>query len=221
MRAYLLPAAILLLSAQTLAFADASEEIVKIAKSNGAVQCQAGHVGLLEMQADLSAHQVRVLSRACGVDGLMHIASCGAEAGELNIFTIAKSDFAKSQALGFQALSDWPDAAETPCKDSTEAARDTIPNALNISIGGIGPGVDASSYRKVRRLIGVGVTRGILDRFVIQGYGREGGISACVEQGRFASQARYDLLLKALRAIKPNPKTTAYSLEPTSGCSVI
>jgi hypothetical protein len=86
------------------------------------------------------------------------------------------------------------------------------PTALEISIGGIGPGVDATAFRKVKLAISDAVFRGTIDYFDVYGYGKEGGFQACIEKGRFAATGSFETLIKTLKAIKANPSTTAYSV---------
>lgn len=90
--------------------------------------------------------------------------------------------------------------------------------AANVSIGGIGPGVDTKAFNKVKLLIADAVYKGTIDYFDVQGYGKEGGFQACVEKGRFAAAGSFETLLKSLKAIKPNPSTTAYQVEAAVQC---
>lgn len=100
------------------------------------------------------------------------------------------------------------------------AQRTPVPvTAVEVSIGGIGPGVDATAFRKVRLLISDAMFKGTIDYFDVYGYGKEGGFSACMEKGRFAAAGSFELFLKALKAIKPNPATTAYSVDGVTLCT--
>jgi hypothetical protein len=93
--------------------------------------------------------------------------------------------------------------------------------AIEIYIGGIGPGVDMGAYKKVRQLIGKAVTDSVIDKFVVLGYGREGGFSACVE-GKPSNQAPskdFEKFVKQLNNVKPNPSTTAYNLNRIATCA--
>ena len=93
------------------------------------------------------------------------------------------------------------------------------PTAVEVSIGGIGPGVDAKAFTKVRLLIADAVFRGTIDYFDVYGYGKEGGFSSCMEKGRFAATGSFEAFVKALKAIKPNPSTTAYSVDTVEACT--
>lgn len=90
--------------------------------------------------------------------------------------------------------------------------------AAEVSIGGIGPGVDARAFNRVKLLISDALYRGTIDYFDVYGYGKEGGFSACIEKGRFAAAGSFETLIRGLKAIKPNPNTTAYSVTPVDAC---
>lgn len=102
---------------------------------------------------------------------------------------------------------------------SSPAMAATPSTAVEISIGGIGPGVDATAFKKVKWVIADALYRGTIDYFDVYGYGKEGGFSACVEQGTFAAAGSFDKFVKVLRAIKPNPTTTAYSVSDVVQCT--
>ncbi len=102
--------------------------------------------------------------------------------------------------------------------NASAATTSTAPG-LEIYIGGIGPGVDAAAFRKVKLALSTAVYSGTIDYFHVDGYGKEGGFSACIEQGRFAAEGSFDKLIKSLKAIRPNPATTAYNLNPVAHCS--
>lgn len=93
-------------------------------------------------------------------------------------------------------------------------------HAIEISIGGIGPGVDVVAYKKLRQLIGNAIANSVIDKFVIYGYGREGGFSACVED-RPSDQPpskAFEKFVKQLNGIKPDPSTSFYSINRLFSC---
>ena len=47
--------------------------------------------------------------------------------------------------------------------------------AVEISINGIGPAVDGAAMQTVQQVIGHAVADGVIDKFVVNGYGIEGG----------------------------------------------
>ena len=92
-------------------------------------------------------------------------------------------------------------------------------HAVDISIGGIGSGVDAIAYKKLRHLIGNAIANDVIDKFLIYGYGREGGFSACVED-RPSSQPpskAFEIFVKQLNGIKP-ASTSFYSVNRLLTC---
>lgn len=93
--------------------------------------------------------------------------------------------------------------------------------AIEISVGGTGYAMDKNSYKKVRKAIGDAVTNDVIDKFVIYGYGKEGGFSGCVEArnlGNPPSNA-FEKFVKQLNAIKPPKKTTFYSVNRLETCA--
>lgn len=93
-------------------------------------------------------------------------------------------------------------------------------HAIEISIGGIGPGVDAAAYKKLRQLIGNAIAASVIDKFVIYGYGREGGFSACVEdRPRIQPPSKaFEKFVKQLNNLKPDPNTSFYSVNRRLTC---
>lgn len=91
--------------------------------------------------------------------------------------------------------------------------------AVEISITGIGPPVDAPALETVRQVIGHAVADGVLDKFVVSGHGVEGGFSACAEAATFGQIEDFDAFINQLRTIRPNPQTTAYSVIPVESCT--
>lgn len=85
-------------------------------KSRGAVQCSARGTSPEAMRADMERAGLRVRSAACGSDGRMRPAACGAGTDEINVFDIAASDLARAQGLGFAPLSSLRDAEVAPCR---------------------------------------------------------------------------------------------------------
>lgn len=99
-----------------------------------------------------------------------------------------------------------------------QAALPTSVGAIQVSIGGIGPGVDQTAFKKVKLLIGEAVYRGTIDYFDVSGYGKEGGFSACMEKGTFAAEGSFDTLLKALKAVRVDTRTSFYSVDTAERC---
>lgn len=92
------------------------------------------------------------------------------------------------------------------------------PSAVEISIFGIGPPVDDAAVRYVRRVVGGGIARGIIDQYTVRGYGIEGGFSACAQKSPFAKDKRFAALVERLEDIVPDPTTTSYSVMLAESC---
>jgi len=84
-------------------------------KSRGSVQCTGGGTPPAVMSLELTNAGIVVLSSACGVDGLGHVAVCGAPDGAINIFEIPESQASDALSLSFFLLSTLPTASEVPC----------------------------------------------------------------------------------------------------------
>jgi hypothetical protein len=92
------------------------EPNVKVFKSRGSAQCEPKSGTSPEiMRGDLEKAGVTVISIACGNDGKMYPAMCGATDGAINIFVIPQRKAAQAATLQFAKLSSLPDASENPC----------------------------------------------------------------------------------------------------------
>ena len=92
-------------------------EAVTVARTRGAVQCGDRGTAPEAMRAELQRAGVRVQASACGSDGRMRPAVCGAGTDEINLFDIAAADLPRAQALGFAPLSRLGgDARAVPCR---------------------------------------------------------------------------------------------------------
>jgi hypothetical protein len=72
----------------------------------------------------------------------------------------------------------------------------------------------------VRQVIGHAVADGVLDKFVVSGHGVEGGFSACAEASTFGQPEEFDAFVRQLHTIRPDPQTTAYSVQPAESCAI-
>ena len=89
--------------------------------------------------------------------------------------------------------------------------------AVEININGIGSAVDNAALATVRQVFGSAVANGVVDKFMVNGYGKEGGFSACAEAS--AQTKSFATFVRQLRTITPNLKTTAYSLTARGSCT--
>lgn len=98
---------------------------------------------------------------------------------------------------------------------TAEAASEN--RAVEININGIGPAVDEAAFTTVKQIVGAAIGNGIVDKFVVYGYGFEGGFSACA-QASPRSQG-FAPFIRQLRSVQPNPETTAYSIHRVDACN--
>lgn len=108
-----------------------------------------------------------------------------------------------------------PEAGDSKIVAQSQSSQ---PRALEINIFGIGPAVDAKAVKAVRAVIGRAVTEGVIDTYITYGYGIEGGSSSCIQLSRFQDSQKLRQLRNELLRIKPNPKTTSYSVKAVAAC---
>ena len=121
-RRFLAASSVILLSVLSACAAHApasspAGDVVKVFKSRGAVQCEGRGTAPKAMRAELERAGVRVQASACGSDGRMRPAVCGAGTDEINLFDIAAADLPRAQALGFAPLPQLKGEAQAaPCR---------------------------------------------------------------------------------------------------------
>lgn len=108
--------AILALASCVSANPTSSQTTVRVFKSMGSVQCAEGGTDLSTFARQLEAAGLKVISSACGSDGRMRVAMCGAPDGRVAIFELSTADAQSSATLGFAPLSKFPNAQVVPCK---------------------------------------------------------------------------------------------------------
>jgi hypothetical protein len=87
-----------------------------VVKYLGSTQCQGGGLTLAQVQDQLTAAGVPVVRMACGHDGRVHPAVCGAGDGRLAIAVIPAAQLTRATDMGFLPVAKLPDHGETPCK---------------------------------------------------------------------------------------------------------
>ena len=91
--------------------------------------------------------------------------------------------------------------------------------AIEVSIFGIGPGVDSEAVKAVRSVIGRAVAKGVIDTYITYGYGIEGGMSSCVQLSPFQNSRKLFQLKQEFLEIKPNRSTTSYNVKVVPSCN--
>lgn len=89
---------------------------VQVVKSLGGRQCEPGGMTLDALAAQLAGAGVMVQRRACGSDGRMRPAVCGAPDGRIGLFTIPAAQQAQAASLQFAPRATLPDAQEAACR---------------------------------------------------------------------------------------------------------
>ena len=85
-------------------------------RSIGSVQCSDGGTPRQTMERELVGAGIQILGSACGADGNMRPALCGAPDGRIAIFEIPAAQTATASSLGFALLSNLPSASKVECR---------------------------------------------------------------------------------------------------------
>lgn len=88
---------------------------VRIYKYFGSVQCTIGGMTLSAMESQLTNAGIPILTSACGTDGNIYTAVCGAADGRIGIFEIPATQESAASAIGFVPLSNLPAANKVAC----------------------------------------------------------------------------------------------------------
>lgn len=94
-----------------------TNEQVKVFKQDQSIQCTGGGISLDEMQLELTNQGIDVICAQKGHDGLARITVCEAPTGNLNIYTINKSNLSDAGKAGFKTVSDLTEYQDQECKN--------------------------------------------------------------------------------------------------------
>ncbi len=89
---------------------------VKVFKSDGSLQCGTPGVDVDVMVMELINAGIDVICSQKGSDGSPHLAACGIETGDINIYTIDTSNLPDAEALGFESVNTLPDYQDEQCQ---------------------------------------------------------------------------------------------------------
>ena len=89
---------------------------VKVYKSDSSLQCGAPGVDVDVMAMELINAGIDVICSQKGSDGSPHLAACGIETGDINIYTINSSNLPDAEALGFESVNTLPDYQDEQCQ---------------------------------------------------------------------------------------------------------
>lgn len=96
--------------------AAAAGPLVTVVRPLGTRQCEAGGATSEALAQTLRDAGVTVSALACGHDGRMRPAVCGAPDGRLAVADIPQAQQARAEALGWQAMSTLPGAQRQACR---------------------------------------------------------------------------------------------------------
>ena len=95
---------------------DSTATKVTVYKYAGSVQCYGGGTPISAMQMQLNHARIPVHTAACGVDGNMYSAVCGAADGIIGVFEVSSLQQQEATTLGFLPLSNLPAATLVACQ---------------------------------------------------------------------------------------------------------
>lgn len=96
---------------------DEARSTVRVFTYAGSTHCSPGSgATLAQMAAPLKDAGVQVVSAACGKDGLLHAAKCGANDGRIGVFEIAVKDAKKADSLNYAKAGTLPDLSVGECR---------------------------------------------------------------------------------------------------------
>lgn len=96
--------------------------------------------------------------------------------------------------------------------------------AVNIYIGSIGVAIDNNAIQSVRKTVGNAITAGVVDSFIVSSPKvggpvlKEGGLTACVEEGYSANAKQFDRFVSTIGATRHN-SGTVINVEMALSCA--
>lgn len=88
---------------------------VSLYRFAGSRQCMPGGLTPAEARKSLNEGGIEVLSAACGTDGRVHAATCGASDGRIVIVDVRAGQERAARERGYAPLADLAEARRTPC----------------------------------------------------------------------------------------------------------
>lgn len=90
--------------------------LVKAFKSDNSIQCGSLGVDVDVMALELINAGIDVICAQKGHDGFMRPAVCGADTGNINIYTINTSNLSDAEVLGFESVNVLVDYQDEQCQ---------------------------------------------------------------------------------------------------------
>jgi hypothetical protein len=100
-----------------------------IYKYNGSLQCDLTfdtQASISEMRLELVNKGIDVIDNTCGNDGLNHLAACGEDTGNINVFYIHPQNLDDVATLGYGKLEDLEHAKLFDCPQKNEVPPTTV-----------------------------------------------------------------------------------------------
>ena len=98
----------------------------------------------------------------------------------------------------------------------SNTASATENRAIKIQVFGVQMAPKAEDYQAVRAVIGGLVADLAIEKYVVNGWGIEGGFDVCIQQSAFT---KLEDILAKLKAIRVDASVTHFSAEPTLNCN--
>lgn len=95
---------------------DSSQPYIKVFKYDDSVQCESSGVAPEIMMLELINAGIDVICSQKGHDGLARVAVCGADTGNINVYTIHTANLPDAQSLDFMPVSSLSDYHDQPCE---------------------------------------------------------------------------------------------------------
>jgi hypothetical protein len=90
--------------------------------------------------------------------------------------------------------------------------------ALVVSIFGNGQEMDFEAYKEVLKLTGGLIEENQLEKYIVNGFGREGGSEFCIQLNSFQRESTLQEIQNQYQLIVPNKNTTSYFVKQAATC---
>lgn len=95
---------------------DSSQPYIKVFKYDGSLQCQSQGIELDTMAFELINAGIDIVCSQKGHDGMVYTTVCGADTGNINIYSINTSNLPDAENLGFNPVSSLSEYQDAICE---------------------------------------------------------------------------------------------------------
>lgn len=99
-----------------------TQDLIKVYKSDGSLQCGQPGIHLETMMTELTDAGLDVRCAHQSSDGFIYSSACGSNTGRINVYQIDGSTLTDAQSLGFEPVSNLSDYVDTDCDSVTLGA---------------------------------------------------------------------------------------------------